>query len=83
MEDRDSDRPTTRRRPSKPPARPFDVPSGQPSRDIGQVSDAQLNAEWTAFHLRKLGQDPTVVNAERATDRGAAQPDEPEGGDEG
>jgi hypothetical protein len=28
----------------------------------GQVSDARLNAEWTAFHLRKRGLDPGGVN---------------------
>ena len=58
--------------PIKPPAREKrrpqwrqDLNPNQVSRpDVGQVSDARVNAEWTAFHLRKRGLDLGGVNAE-------------------
>jgi len=46
----------------RPPRRQHGVNSSVSRQDIGQVSDAQVDAEWTAFHLRKRGLDPTVVN---------------------
>jgi hypothetical protein len=46
----------------RPPLRQPDVSSSFSRQDIGQVSDAQVDAEWTAFHLRKRGLDPTIVN---------------------
>ena len=46
----------------RPPRRQHGVNSSVSRQDIGQVSDAQVDAEWTAFHLRKPGLDPTVVN---------------------
>ena len=41
-----------------------DLNPNQLRPDVGQVSDARVNAEWTAFHLRKRGLDPGGVNAE-------------------
>ena len=42
-----------------------DLNPSQLSRpDAGQVSDARVNAEWTAFHQRKRGLDLGGVNAE-------------------
>ena len=65
-EDRDQDRFT------KPPAgdkrRPEwrqDLSPDHLSRQkVGQVSDARVNAEWTAYHLRKRGLDLSGLNAE-------------------
>ena len=66
------DRPP-KRRPTRPPQRPHEVNPNLSRQDIGQVSDAQVHAEWEAFHLRKRGLDPTVVNVaefERKPPRG-------------
>src|SRR5687767_4507585 len=57
---------------TKPPARDkrrpqwwLDLNPNQVSPpDVGQVSDARVNAEWTAFHLRKRGLDLGGVNVE-------------------
>ena len=39
-------------------------PNHSSGQNVGQVSDARVNAEWTAFHQRKRGLDPGGVNAE-------------------
>lgn len=39
-------------------------PNHLSGQNIGQVSDARVNAEWTAFHLRKRGLDLGGVNDE-------------------
>lgn len=62
-EDRSLDRPSKQGAGGKrPPQRQGDLTPNLSRQDIGQVSDAQLDAEWTAIHLRKRGLDPTVVN---------------------
>lgn len=75
-EDRDQDR---RSKPSAPKNRPAweqDLrPRRQPGAQIGQPTDAQVEAEWTAFHQRKRGQDSSAVNEEQAVgSRPAAHP---------
>ena len=55
-------------KPQPKPRRPPDWQTqlnrdARPRHDIGQVSDAQLDAEWAAFHLRKRGLDPSGANA--------------------
>lgn len=65
-EDRDQDRFT------KPPARDKSRPEWRQDltpnhlsrQKVGQVSDARVNAEWTAYHLRKRGLDLNGLNAE-------------------
>ena len=39
-------------------------PNHLSGQNIGQQSDAQVEAEWTAFHLRKRGLDVSGVNDE-------------------
>jgi hypothetical protein len=64
-EDREQDRSIRRRATQKrPPEWRQDLnPERPPGQNAGQVSDARVNAEWTAFHLRKRGHDPGAVNA--------------------
>ena len=65
-EDRDQDRFT------KPPAgdkrrpewRQDLTPNHLSRQKVGQVSDARVNAEWTAYHRRKRGRDLSGLNAE-------------------
>jgi len=65
-EDRDQDRFTKpRARDKRRPEWRQDLhPKHLPRQSVGQVSDARVNAEWTAFHLRKRGLDLGGVNAE-------------------
>ena len=65
-EDRDQDRFTKpRARDKRRPEWRQDLhPKHLPRQNVGQVSDARVNAEWTAFHLRKRGLDLGGVNAE-------------------
>ena len=39
-------------------------PNRLAGEDARTQSDAQVDAEWTAFHLRKRGMDPGAVNRE-------------------
>ena len=82
MEDGEQDRNAKSRSRAKPAPRRYELDAGQPRQDIGQVSDAQLDAEWTAFHLRKRGLDPTIVNDERAARRPRPLAPEPDRSDE-
>ena len=63
-EDRDQDRvpgqQTSQRR--RPEWRQDLKPDQLSSEKSGKVSDAQVEAEWKAFHLRKRGLDPGGVN---------------------
>ena len=57
---------------SKPQAKQKRPPEWQPDlnpnhragQNIAQPSDARVQAEWTAFHLRKRGMDLGAVNSE-------------------
>ena len=79
-EDRNQDRFTRpRARDKRRPEWRQDLnPSRVPRENAGQVSDARVNAEWTAFHLRKRGLDFGGVNAELKQ-----MPDEGDGNNEG
>jgi hypothetical protein len=65
-EDRNPDRipkPPVRRK--RPVPWQQDLHPTRPSgRDLGRQSDAQIESEWTAFHLRKRGLDSAAVNEE-------------------
>ena len=52
-------------RPTRPPAWQPDLnPNHTAGPNIGRQSDARIEAEWTAFHLRKRGMDLGCVNDE-------------------
>jgi hypothetical protein len=65
-EDRNQDRfPRQQARQKHPPEWQPDLnPSHLAGQNAGQPSDAQVDAEWTAFHLRKRGLDLGGVNDE-------------------
>jgi hypothetical protein len=65
-EDRNQDRfPRQQARQKHPPEWQQDLnPNHLSGQNIGQASDAQVDAEWTAFHLRKRGLDLGAVNDE-------------------
>jgi hypothetical protein len=67
-EDRDQDRGSKPRAPRKrQPGWEQDLrPRRRTGAQIAQPTDAQVEAEWTAFHQRKRGQDSSAVNEERA-----------------
>jgi hypothetical protein len=52
----------TRKHPD--PWQPDLNPDHQAGQNIGQPTDARIDAEWTAFHLRKRGIDLGGVNDE-------------------
>jgi hypothetical protein len=66
MNDRDQDRvPKQRAKRKRPPEWQHDLNAEHRSgQKIGPHSDAQVQAEWTAFHLRKRGLDLGSVNKE-------------------
>ena len=63
-EDRTQDRfPKQQAKPKHPPEWEQDLnPNHLAGQNIGQGSDAQVESEWTAFHLRKRGLDLGGVN---------------------
>jgi hypothetical protein len=63
-EDRNQDRMRKQQgRKKHPPAWEVDLnPNHLAGQNIGQQSDAQVESEWTAFHLRKRGMDLGGVN---------------------
>lgn len=65
-EDRNQDRfPKQQAKQKHPPEWQQDLnPNHLSGQNIGQESDARVNAEWTAFHLRKRGLDLGGVNDE-------------------
>jgi hypothetical protein len=65
-EDRNQDRfPKQQAKHKHPPDWEADLnPNHLAGQNIGQQSDAQVEAEWTAFHLRKRGMDLSGVNDE-------------------
>jgi hypothetical protein len=73
-EDRDQDRRAKLPAPkTRPPAWEQDLrPRRQTGAQIGQPTDAQIEAEWEAFHQRKQGQDSGAVNDEQAVGATAA-----------
>ena len=67
-EDREQDRRAKAPAPKdRPPAWEQDLrPHRQAGARIGQPTDAQIEAEWAAFHQRKRGEDSSAVNQEPA-----------------
>jgi hypothetical protein len=65
-EDRNQDRfPKQQEKVKHPPAWEQDLnPNHLSGQNIGQASDARIETEWTAFHLRKRGLDLGGVNDE-------------------
>ena len=65
-EDRNQDRfPKPQAKHKHPPQWEQDLnPDHLSGQNIGPLSDAQVDAEWTAFHLRKRGLDVGAVNDE-------------------
>ena len=63
-EDREQDRvPKQQAKQKRPPDWQPDLnPNQRGGQKIGQQSDARINEEWTAFHLRKRGLDGGAVN---------------------
>ena len=63
-EDQDQDRVPGQqtRKKQRPEWRQDLKPDHRPGEKIGQLSDAQVDAEWKAFHLRKRGLDLGGVN---------------------
>ena len=65
-EDRNQDR--TRKPQTKQPPPPEWQPDLNPNhlagQNLGQQSDARVESEWTAFHLRRRGLDLGAVNDE-------------------
>jgi hypothetical protein len=57
-------------------ARPKHLPDWQPDLNpsrvagpnVAEPSDARVEDEWTAFHLRKRGKDPGAVNHDELAD---------------
>jgi hypothetical protein len=64
--DRNQDRmPRQQTKPQHPPAWQQDLnPDRLAGQNVGQMSDERVNAEWSAFHLRKRGLDLGGVNDE-------------------
>ena len=65
-EDRNQDRfPKQQAKKKHPPEWQQDLnPNHLAGQNIGPQSDSQVDAEWTAFHLRKRGMDLGAVNDE-------------------
>ena len=56
------------RQPARPKSQPDweqDLDPHPPGEQIARESEARIQAEWNAFHLRKRGMDPGAVNEER------------------
>jgi hypothetical protein len=75
-EDRNQGRFSKQQAKKKPPIewQPDVDPNHLAGENLGQQSDARVDAEWTAFHLRKRGLDLGGVNDERLGER--AKPDQ-------
>ena len=69
-EDRNQDRsPKQQAKPKRSvPWRQDLNPTPAASQNVGQPSDAAVEAEWTAFHLRKRGLDSGAVNEGEGND---------------
>ena len=64
-EDRNQERSPKQAKQTHPPDwQPNLNPNHLSGQDARQQSDARVEAEWAAFHLRKRGMDPGGVNDE-------------------